>query len=47
MPVLIDEEEGNLLRRRADLAVSLRVTDTLVRENRRFGISAPPAVILF
>lgn len=47
MPVLIDEEEGNLLRRRADLAVSLRVTDTLVRENRRFGISEPPAVILF
>ena len=45
-PILLDEEEGHLLRRRADLVVSLRVKDTLVRENRRFGISEPPAIIL-
>ncbi len=46
MPILLNEEEGNLLRRRADLVISLRVKDTLVRENRRFGISEPPAVRL-
>ena len=46
MPVLIDEEEGALLRKRADLAVSLRVKDTLVRTNRQYGIAEPPAVIL-
>ena len=46
MPVLLDEEEGALLRKRADLTISLRVKDTLVRTNRRFGISEPPAVIL-
>ncbi len=46
MPILIDEEDGNLLRRRADLVIQLRVSDTLIRENRRFGISEPPAVIL-
>ena len=44
MPVLIYEEEGALLRRRADLAISLRVQDTLIRENRRPGIAQPPAV---
>ena len=47
MPILLDEEEGALLRRRADLSIALRVKDALVRENRRFGISEPPAVILF
>ena len=46
MPVLIDEEEGGLLRKRADLTISLRVTDTQTRTNRRFGITEPPAVIL-
>ena len=46
MPVLIDEEEGALHRKRADLAVSLRVKDTLVRTNRQYGIAEPPAVIL-
>ena len=46
MPVLLDEEEGALLRKRADLTISLRVKDTLIRENRRFGIAEPPAVIL-
>ena len=46
MPILLDEEDGHLLRRRADLVISLRVKDTLVRENRRFGISEPPAVRL-
>ena len=44
MPVLIYEEEGALFRRRADLAISLRVQDTLIRENRRPGIAQPPAV---
>ena len=44
MPVLIYEEEGALLRRRADLAISLRVQDTLIRENRWPGITQPPAV---
>ena len=44
MPVLIYEEEGTLLRRRADLAISLRVRETLVRENRRPGIAQPPIV---
>ncbi len=46
MPVLIYEEEGALLRRRADLAISLRVRDTLVRENRRPGVTEPPAMII-
>ena len=46
MPVLIDEQEGNMLRKRADLTISLRVTDTQTRTNRRFGISEPPAVII-
>ncbi len=46
MAILLNEEEGALLRRRADLMIALRVKDTLVRENRRFGISEPPAVRL-
>ena len=46
MPVLLDEEEGALLRKRADLTISLRVKDALVRTNRRFGITEPPAIIL-
>ena len=46
MPVLIDEQEGMLLRKRADLTISLRVTDIQTRTNRRFGITEPPAVIL-
>ena len=46
MPILIDEEEGNLLRRRADVTVSLRVSDTLVRNTRRFGITEPTAIVL-
>jgi hypothetical protein len=44
MPVLIYEEEGALLRRRADLTIALRVRDILVRENRRPGIAQPPIV---
>ena len=44
MPLLTYEEEGALLRRRADLVIALRVQDTLVRENRRPGIAQPPAV---
>lgn len=46
MPILLDEEEGSLLRRRADLSVSLRVSDTRVRTSRRYGLSDPPAVII-
>ena len=46
MPILLDEEEGALLRRRADLVIALRVKDTHVRENRRFGITEPRAIIL-
>ncbi len=47
MPILLDEEEGALFRKRADLTISLRVKDTLIRTNRRFGITEPPAVIPF
>ena len=46
MPILLDEEEGALLRRRADLSISLRVKDTLIRSDRRFGIADPPAIVL-
>ena len=45
-PILLDEEEGSLLRRRADLSISLRISDTRIRTSRRPGISSPPAVIL-
>ena len=46
MPILLDEQEGALLRRRADLSISLRVKDTVVRENRRYGITEVPAIML-
>ena len=46
VPSVTDEELGGLIRRRADLSVSLRVRDTLIHPDRRFAISAPPAVIL-
>ena len=46
MPILLDEEEGALLRKRADLSIFLRVKDTLVRENRRYGIAEPPALTI-
>ena len=46
MPVLLDEEEGSLLRRRADLLIPLRVMNTLVRTDRRYGINETPAIIL-
>ena len=45
-PVLIDEEEGSLLRRRADLLIPLRVMDTLVRTERRYGITEAPVVVI-
>ena len=44
MPVQTYEEEGNLLRRRTDLEIELRVSDTLVRQNRRPGIAEPPVI---
>ena len=46
MPILLDEEDGHLLRRRADLIISLRVADTLVRTDRRYGITEKPAVTI-
>ena len=46
MPILLDEQEGALLRRRADLSISLRVKDPLVREKRRYGITEVPAIML-
>ena len=46
MPILIDEQEGNLLRRRADLTISLRVSNTQTRTGRRYGITDLPSVIL-
>ena len=46
MPILLDEEDGHLLRRRADLVISLRVTDTLVRTGHRYGITEKPAVTI-
>ncbi len=46
MTVLLDEEEGSLLRRRADMLIPLRVMDTLVRTDRRYGIKETPAIIL-
>ena len=45
-PVLLHEEDGALWRRRADLVIQLRVTDTCARENRRPGIAEPPAVVM-
>ncbi len=45
MPIIIDEEDGNLLRRRADLIISLRAIDTLVRTGQRYGITVNPAII--
>ena len=46
MPILLDAEEGALLRRRADLTISLRVKDTLIRTERRYGIMDPPAIVI-
>ena len=46
MPILIDEQQGNLLRRRADLIISLRVSDIQTRTARRYGITEPSAVTL-
>lgn len=46
MPVLLQEEAGGMLRRRADLVIPLRIRETLARTGRRNGIAAAPAVIL-
>lgn len=46
MPVLLQEEAGGMLRRRADLVIPLRIRETLARAGRRNGIAAAPAVIL-
>ena len=45
-PVILHEEEASLWRKRADLTISLRVTDTLLRTDRRYRITSPPAVTL-
>lgn len=46
MPVLLQEEAGGMIRRRADLVIPLRIRETLARAGRRYGIAAAPAVIL-
>ena len=46
MPVLLQEEAGGMIRRRADLVIPLRIRETLARAGRRYGITAAPAVIL-
>ena len=46
MPVLIREETGAQFRLRSDLEIRMRIRETLIRSNRRFAISQPPAVIL-
>ena len=45
-PLLIHEPEGSLWRNRADLMISLRVTDTATCSKQRGIITTPPAVIL-
>lgn len=45
-PLLLYEEEGSLWRRRADLSVSLRVTDISAHEKRRGAVQSVPAVML-
>ena len=46
LPVLLREEQGSLWRTRADLTVSLRVSDTLIRSDPRPAVSVPPAVVV-
>ena len=46
MPVLLREETGAQFRLRSDLEIRMRIRETLIRSNRRFAISQPPAVIL-
>lgn len=45
-PQLLYEPEGSLWRRRADLTVSLRISETLVYSASRNAISSPPAVVI-
>ena len=45
-PLLLYEPEGSLWRRRADVAISLRVKDTLIYSVNRNAITSAPAVIL-
>ncbi len=45
-PVLLHEEDGGLWRRRADLEIGLRVSDTQIRQNRRSGIAGPPVITI-
>ena len=45
-PLLIHEPEGSLWRNRADLMISLRVTDTATYSKQRGTISSPPVLIL-
>ena len=46
MPVLLNEEAGGLIRRRADLVIPLRIQETLVRTGRRNAIRHAPAVTI-
>ena len=45
MPVLLNEEAGGLIRRRADLVIPLRIRETLVRTGRRYGIASAPQIV--
>ena len=45
-PLLLYEPEGSLWRRRADVAISLWVKDTLIYCVNRSAITSPPVVIL-
>ncbi len=45
-PVLLHEEDSSLWRRRADLEIRLRVSDTMTRNNRRPGIAGPPIITI-
>lgn len=45
-PQILYEPQGSLWRRRADLAVSLRIRETLVYSQSCGAITSPPAVIL-
>ena len=46
MPVLLHEEAGGMIRRRADLVIRLGIRETISRSGRRYEILRAPAVIL-
>ncbi len=46
MPVLLHEEAGGMIRRRADLLIRLGIRETIARSGRQYEILRAPAVIL-